>query len=152
MAAAAAGGIAVVQAAGTEAWTGLQQAIARWFGRGDEQREQAELERLDQTASAIEASDADTVDRVRIRQEAAWQARIEATLESLGEAERDQAADELGALLAQHTPHGGVSAGQGGLAVGGNVDIRAEAGSIAAGVIHGGAQIGRPLAPNPSQG
>ncbi|MDX3587280.1 hypothetical protein [Streptomyces europaeiscabiei] len=152
VAAAAAGGIAVVQAAGTEAWTGLRQAIARWFGRGDEQREQAELERLDQTASAIEASDADTVDRVRIRQEAAWQARIEATLESLGEAERDQAADELRALLAQHTPHGGVSAGQGGLAVGGNVDIRAEGGSIAAGVIHGGAQIGRPLAPDPSQG
>jgi hypothetical protein len=153
VAAAAAGGIAVVQAAGTEAWTGLRQAIARWFGRGDEQREQAELERLDQTASAIEASDADTGDRVRIRQEAAWQARIEATLESLGEAERDQAADELRALLAQHhTPHGGVSAGQGGLAVGGNVDIRAEGGSIAAGVIHGGAQIGRPLAPDPSQG
>ena len=152
MAAAAAGGIAVVQAAGTEAWTGLRQAIARWFGRGDEQRAQAELERLDQTASAIEASDADTVDRVRIRQEAAWQARIEATLESLGEAERDQAAGELRALLAQHTPHGGVSAGQGGLAVGGNVDIRAEGGSIAAGVIHGGAQIGHPPAPDPSQG
>ncbi|WP_086786092.1 hypothetical protein [Streptomyces caniscabiei] len=151
-AAAAAGGIAVVQAAGTEAWTGLRKAIARWFGRGDEQREQAELERLDQTASAIEASDADTVDRVRIRQEAAWQTRIEATLESLGEAERDQAADELRALLAQHTPHGGVSAGQGGLAVGGDVDIRAEGGSIAAGIINGGVQIGRPLAPDPSQG
>lgn len=152
VAAAAAGGIAVVEAAGTEAWTGLRQAIARWFGRGAEQREQAELERLDQTASALEASDAGTVDRVRIRQEAAWQARIEATLESLDATERDQAADELRALLAQHTPHGGVSAGQGGLAVGGNVDIRAEGGSIAAGVIHGGAQIGRPPAPDPSQG
>ncbi|MGN5636928.1 hypothetical protein [Streptomyces sp. AC154] len=151
-AAAAAGGIAVVEAAGTEAWTGLRQAIARWFGRGDEQREQAELERLDQTASALEGSDADTLDRVRIRQEATWQARIEATLESLDEAERARAADELRALLAQHTPDSGVSAGQGGLAVGGNIGIRAEGGSIAAGVIHGGAQIGPPPAPDPSQG
>ncbi|MGW3466207.1 hypothetical protein ACWDE9_44675, partial [Streptomyces olivaceoviridis] len=29
---AAAGGAAVVQAAGTDAWTGLRQAVARWFG------------------------------------------------------------------------------------------------------------------------
>ncbi|MGI5196306.1 hypothetical protein ACQEVY_22095 [Streptomyces sp. CA-288835] len=152
LSAAAAGGIAVVEAAGTEAWTGLRQAIAGWFGRGNEQRAQAELERLDQTASALEASDADATDRVRIRQEAIWQARIEATLESLDEAERDQAADELTTLLAQHTPHSGVSAGQDGLAVGGNVNIQAEGGSIAAGVIHGGAQIGRPPVPDPSQG
>ncbi|MFI6608778.1 hypothetical protein [Streptomyces poriferorum] len=151
-AAAAAGGIAVVEAAGTEAWTGLRQAIARWFGRGDGQREQAELERLDQTASALEASNADTVDRVRIRQEATWQARIEAMLESLDETECDQAADELRALLAQHTPHSEASAGQGGLAVVGSIGIRAEGGSIAAGIIHGGAQIGPPPAPDPSQG
>jgi hypothetical protein len=50
---AAAGGTAVVQAAGTDAWTGLRQAVARWFGRGDRQRERVELERLDRTAGEL---------------------------------------------------------------------------------------------------
>lgn len=149
---AAAGGSAVVQAAGTDVWTGLRQAVARWFGRGDGRRQQAELERLDQTAGELEATDAEAAERMRIRQEAAWQARIEALLESLDDAERTRAAEELRALLAQHTRQGSASAGQGGLAVGGNVDIRAEDGSIAAGVIHGGAHINRPPAPDPSQG
>jgi hypothetical protein len=78
---AAAGGTAVVQAAGTDAWTGFRQAVARWFGRGDAQREQAELERLDQTAAALETADPTQADRVRISSEAAWHARIEAALE-----------------------------------------------------------------------
>lgn len=149
---AAAGGTAVVQAAGTDAWTELRQAVARWFGRGDRQRERVELERLDQSAGELEMAEAAMVERERIRQEAAWQTRIEAMLENLDDTERAQAAEELRNLLAQHTPQGGALAGQGGLAVGGNVDIRAEQGSIAAGVIHGGAHIGRPPAPDPTQG
>ncbi|KOV99199.1 hypothetical protein HCJ76_31360 [Streptomyces sp. MC1] len=149
---AAGGGTAVVQAAGTDAWTGLRQAVARWFGRGDVQRERVELERLDRTAGELEAADAAVAERERIRQESAWQARIEALLEGLEDTERAQAVEELRALLAQHTPQGGASAGEGGLAVGGNVDIRAEQGSIAAGIIHGGAQIGRPPQPDPTQG
>ncbi|MFE9181438.1 hypothetical protein ACFYN5_34970 [Streptomyces sp. NPDC007126] len=149
---AAAGGTAVVQAAGTDAWTELRQAVARWFGRGDRQRERVELERLDQSAGELEMTEAAMVERERIRQEAAWQTRIEAVLENLDDTERAQAAEELRNLLAQHTPQGGALAGQGGLAVGGNVDIRAEQGSIAAGVIHGGAHIGRPPAPDPTQG
>jgi hypothetical protein len=145
---AAAGGTAVVQAAGTDAWTGFRQRVASWFGRGNPQRENAELQRLGQTAGELETAATagpTELERVRIRQEGAWQARIEALLESLNDTERAPAADELRALLAQHTS-------QSGLAVGGNVDIRAEGGSIAAGVIHGGAHIGPPLAPDPSQG
>ena len=48
----------MVQAAGTDAWTGLRLEVARWFGRGDGQREQAELERLDQTADRLETAEA----------------------------------------------------------------------------------------------
>ncbi|MFD9932267.1 hypothetical protein ACFWZ6_03925 [Streptomyces massasporeus] len=73
---AAAGSTVVVQAAGTDAWAGLRQMMARWFGRGDGRREQAELERLDHTAAALQTMDAADAERVRIRQEAAWQARI----------------------------------------------------------------------------
>lgn len=145
------GGTAVVQAAGTDAWAGLRRAVARWLGRGDTQREQVELERLDQTATALQGTGPGEAEQARIRQEAAWQARIETALESLTDAERVQAAEELRSLLAQHAPHGGVSA-PGGLAVSGNVDIHAEGGSIAGGVIIGGAHIGPPPAPDPSQG
>jgi hypothetical protein len=162
---AAAGGAAVVEAAGTDAWGGLRQAVARWFGGGDPQRERAEGERLDQTAGELATAEAAEAagaagavegERVRIRQEAAWRARIEAFLEGLDDTERSQAAEELRALLARHTPQAGVSAGHGELAselvIGGSADIRAEGGSIAAGVIHGGAHIARPPAPDPSQG
>ncbi|MEC4573863.1 hypothetical protein [Streptomyces virginiae] len=144
-----AGGTAVVQAAGTEAWAGFRQAVAHWFGRGDAARAQAELERLDQTATALRTADPAQAERARISQEASWQARIEAMLENLDETERSEAANQLRTLLAAHTPEVRVTAAPDGLAAGGNVDIRAEHGSIAAGVIDGGAYIGPPPPPDP---
>lgn len=147
---AAAGGTAVVQAAGTDAWTGVRRQVARWFGRGNPQREHAELERLDQTAGELEAARPTEVERVRIRQEAAWQGRIEALLENLEDIERARVADELRTLLARQTPHRGVSAGQGGLAVGGDVNVRADHGSAAA-VSMGNVTLGNPSQPGPHQ-
>jgi hypothetical protein len=149
---AATGGAAVVQAAGTDMWTGLRQAVAAWFGRGDEQRQRVELERLDRTAEELQSAQVADAERVRIRQEAAWQARIEGLLEGLGDSERARAAEELRALLQQRAPEGGVSAGRGGLAVGGNTHIQADRGSIAAGVINGEVGIDTPSEPDPSQG
>ncbi|MCG8970478.1 hypothetical protein [Streptomyces sp. CL12-4] len=147
---AAAGGTAVVQAAGTDAWTGVRQQVARWFGRGNPQREQAELERLDQTAGQLEAAGPAEVERVRIRQEAAWQGRIEVLLESLEVIERARIVDELRSLLAQQTSHRSVSAGQSGLAVGGNVSVQADHGSAAA-VTMGDVSLGNPSQPGPHQ-
>ncbi|TJZ55711.1 hypothetical protein FCH28_10365 [Streptomyces piniterrae] len=152
---ATAGGTAVVQAASTEEWTTFRRRLAGWFGRGDTERERAELARLEQTAAALEAAGPDEAERVRIRQEAGWEARFATLLESLEDGERERVAAELRALLEEHQRDmaaGGVSAGAGGLAVGGNVEIRAEGGSIAAGVINGGAQIGPRPSPDPSQG
>ena len=146
------GGTAVVQAAGTDAWVELRQAMARWLGLGVSQREQTELERLDQTAAALQTTDETEAERERIRQEASWQARIEARLENLESAERDEAADQLRVLLAQLAVPGLESVGLSELAKGGNVDIRADRGSIAAGLIHGGAHVGNPSRPDPSQG
>lgn len=82
---AAAGGTAVVQAAGTDAWTDSASGRQAGSARGNPQREHAELERLDQAASELEAAAAagpTEAQRERIRQEARWQARIEALLES----------------------------------------------------------------------
>ncbi|MEV8248658.1 hypothetical protein ACFWJV_30190 [Streptomyces rochei] len=142
---AAAGGTAVVQAAGTDAWTEVRQQVARWFSRGNPQRESAELARLDQTAGELEAAQPTEAERARIRQEAVWQGRIEALLESLEDMERARVADELRTLLDQQTSHRSVSAGQSGLAVGGDLNIRADHGSAAA------ASMGNVTLGNPSQ-
>ncbi|EST18761.1 hypothetical protein [Streptomyces roseochromogenus] len=147
---AAAGGTAVVQAAGTDAWTGVRQQVAHWFSRGNPQHEHAELERLDQTAAELEAARPTEVERVRIRQEAAWQGRIEALLERLEDIERARVADELRTLLAQQTPQRSVSAGQSGLAVGGDLNVRADHGSAAA-VSMGNVTLGNPSQPGPHQ-
>ncbi|MER6162879.1 hypothetical protein ABT147_46695 [Streptomyces sp. NPDC001868] len=148
---AAAAGTAVVQAAGTDAWSGFREGAARWFGRGDAERERAELERLEQAAVALGAA-GDSGAEVRIRQETAWQTRFETVLEAVDEAGREAAAAELRALLAQYAaPAAGVSAGPGGVAAGRDVNISAEQGSIAATVIHGGASI-HPPTPDPRQG
>ncbi|MFV5992194.1 hypothetical protein ACNPQM_06995 [Streptomyces sp. NPDC056231] len=147
---AAAGGAAVVQAAGTDAWTGVRQQVARWFGRGNPQREHAQLERLDRTAAELEAAQATEVERVRIRQEAAWQGRIEALLEGLEDIERARVANELRTLLAQQTSHSNVSAGQSGLAVGGNVNVQADHGSAAA-VTMGNVTLENRSQPGPHQ-
>jgi hypothetical protein len=92
-----AGGTAVVQAVGTDVWTAFRQRAAGLFGRGNTQREQTELERLDRTASALETAGSD--DEI-LRQEASWQARFEIFLEGLDYSERRQVAIELRALIA----------------------------------------------------
>lgn len=99
---AAAGGGAVVQAAGTDAWSGIRGTVARLMGRGEVGREQVELERLDRTRAVLEAArDGEEAERVRIAQVAVWQTRLEALLEDMPEAERAQVVAELEALVAQ---------------------------------------------------
>lgn len=142
---ASAGGGAVVAAAGTDAWQGFRQAVARWLGRGDAQTEERELQRLDETAAALVASPPAEAERLRDRQEAAWQNRFELALEQLKAAERERAAEELRALLTTHAPPGG-------LAVGGDATFHAEGGSVAAGIINGGVHMGPPSRPDPAQG
>ncbi|MDJ0385294.1 hypothetical protein [Streptomyces sp. G-G2] len=142
----------MAQAAGTSAWQGLQQAVAQWFGRGDQARQRIELERLDRCAAVLaEAQDGGEAQRARIGQQGAWQARFEHALEALGEPEREQAALVLRALLDAHAPAHGVSAPGGGQAVGGNVDIRADRGSAAALQMRD-VNVAIPPMPGPQQG
>ncbi|MFE5870463.1 hypothetical protein ACFQ6V_17715 [Streptomyces roseifaciens] len=102
-AAAAAAGTAVVQTAGTDAWTGLRERVARWLGRGDETREHVALERLDRTATALETvTRSGQPERTRDRQEAVWQDRFETLLESLPAEQREPAAEELKALTEKY--------------------------------------------------
>ncbi|MCX4545498.1 hypothetical protein [Streptomyces sp. NBC_01565] len=138
------GGTAVVAAAGTDTWEALRHSVARWFGREDAERERAELERLDQTATALRTAGPDEAERARGGEESAWQARFAAALGGLDGAERQQAAERLREVLTALTPEGGVTAGPGSLVVRGDTRAQADNGSIAAGVINGGARIGTP--------
>ncbi|MFE6697833.1 hypothetical protein [Streptomyces sp. NPDC057718] len=148
---AAAGGAAIVQAAGTSAWQSLQQSVAQWFARGDGERERVELERLDRSAAALETAQNDERVGVRSGQQGAWQARFEQTLENLSDSEREEAAEILRALLRTHTPADGVEAPADGPTIHGNVDIRADHGSAAA-VQMRDVTIGTPPQPGPQQG
>ncbi|ESU50736.1 hypothetical protein K7395_02485 [Streptomyces filamentosus] len=147
---AAAGGAAVVQAAGTSAWDGLQQSVAQWFARGDGERRSVELERLDRSAAALESAQDDEQADVRSGQRGAWQARFEQALENLSDSEREEAAEILRALLRTHAPADG-AAPSGGPTISGNVDIRADHGSAAA-VQMGDVTVGTPPQPGPQLG
>ncbi|MFJ5015911.1 hypothetical protein [Streptomyces griseoluteus] len=102
IAVAGAGGGAIVQAAGTDAWAGIRSGVARILGRGEAGREQAELERLDQTRAELEsAGDSPEAERVQTVLATRWQTRLEMLFEQLPEEERQQVAAELQALVEQ---------------------------------------------------
>ncbi len=150
---ASAAGAAVAQAAGTDAWTAVRERTARVFGRGETPAVQMTLERLDRTAAALDASEPNEPELVRPRLGVSWQARFEDLLESLNESDRVLVAGQLRELVALSAqPAGGSSAGDGGLSAGGNVEIRAEGGSVAGGIIHGGVRMGNPPQPGPERG
>ncbi len=96
---AAAGGGAVVQAAGTDAWNGLRRRVADTLGRGDAAREHAELERLDHTARILAPGASADITAERLRQEGLWQGRFETLLESLDAPGREHTAQQLHELL-----------------------------------------------------
>ncbi|GHG61489.1 hypothetical protein [Streptomyces griseocarneus] len=149
---ASAAGTAVASAAGTDAWNGLRERVARLFGRAAGTETGAVVERLDRTAAALDGAGPPETERVRIRLAASWQARFEDLLEDLDEAGRAEIAGQLRDLVAEaRRAAPGPSAGDGGLAVGGNVDIRADHGSAAAGVM-GDVTLGNPPPPGPAQG
>ncbi|MFJ8046060.1 hypothetical protein ACIRBX_36660 [Kitasatospora sp. NPDC096147] len=99
---AAAGGTAVVGAAGTSLWEGIRSGTARLFGRGDADRERLELVELDRTAAALEAAGPEAVVAVRAEQLTAWRTRLVTLLQAASEEERDQLAKDLLALIENH--------------------------------------------------
>ncbi len=87
---AAAGGTAVVQAAGTDAWAGVRQRVARLLSRGDREREHAQLDRLDRTADALDSAGGNEGDQVRLVHAEGWRSRFEMLLEDLDEPARKE--------------------------------------------------------------
>lgn len=142
-----AGGAAVVRAAGTDAWAGLRSAMAQWFGRGDEQRQRAELERLDRTAAELARAPEGVgtgTDHARVKRQEEWRSRIERLLEELPEDERQRAAEELSELSRRAAPPHANEAGPGGITVPGPFRVHAEQRAVAAGIVRGDVHVHLP--------
>ncbi|WP_143608527.1 hypothetical protein [Streptomyces sp. CB03234] len=95
----AAAGAALVQAAGTDAWAGMRTWTSRWWGRLGEQRQRAELERLDAAETTMSAA----AEPEATHQAGYWRGRFETLLEQLPPEARDEAVAELEELLRQRT-------------------------------------------------
>ncbi|MFE9447957.1 hypothetical protein [Streptomyces sp. NPDC006739] len=102
-AAAAAGGTAVVEAAGSDLWAWFRTRCARLVGRGDPGREGEALERLDRTAATLAAAGEDEAEREWRREVQArlWREEFASLLESVAAAERDELVAGLDALRAR---------------------------------------------------
>ncbi|MFE3492746.1 hypothetical protein ACFXOS_06485 [Streptomyces sp. NPDC059175] len=87
---------------------------------------------------------------MHVRQEAAWQTRVEDALEALTPSERQRAADVLLAPTRRLAPP--IRGDAGAFFVVRDVDALADRGSIAAAVVHGGASTTTPHLPDPPQG
>jgi len=145
---AAAGGTAVVQAVGTDAWVAVRDRTARLFARGNAERHATELARLEETARDL-SGQADSGTAL-VRWESSWRARWEMLLDALPDVELPAAADELAQVISLAVHHAGptsISADDHGMAVGGDVSINAESGSLAGGVVtvEGGVSLADPF-------
>ncbi|MGW6284134.1 hypothetical protein [Streptomyces sp. NPDC055107] len=143
---AAAGGAAVVSAAGTELWETFRSGVARLLGRGNDTTEQITLERLDRTAAELEPAAADDA--------SAWASRFSDALEEAGPEEQERLAAQLKELVDHVNNHpraggsGGTAiAGPGGVAVNGTNNVEARDGGYAANVQHFGSPSENPTVP-----
>ncbi|GGM24000.1 hypothetical protein GCM10010129_80500 [Streptomyces fumigatiscleroticus] len=148
---ASAAGMAVAQAAGTDAWRSFRERAACLFGRGPapDAARAVILERLDRTAAELESADASEAERVRDQVAASWRTRFQDLLEDMDDADRTQTAARLRdvvSLIGQAS--GGVSACGESIAIGGSAHIQA-AHDAAAAVKMGDVSIGNPARPGP---
>jgi hypothetical protein len=141
-------GNTLVAAAVTDAWETTRHKIARLFGRG--QPDPATERRLDATRNQLIAASSAELEQVKADVAAAWAVRLEDLLAEDPDAEAELAAlvEEIGTLL----PAGSVSVVDHSVAAGRDVSIRADRGSVAAGVIHGDVAPPDPPAPGRPSG
>ena len=138
----------MVQAAGTDAWLSVRQAVARVLGRNSAAAEAAELGRLDQMQEALTGHE--DIVGLRDRWEAIWQTRLEMSLEALDAQARAVTAAQLAELVALvQSVRGQGQALPNGFAAGRDLNISAEGGSVAGAVVRvdGGVNLAGPFTP-----
>ena len=142
-------GQTVAAAAVTDVWESARQKLARLLGRGDPKKTEAATRWLAQTREQLTGAGAD-VEQARTAQAQRWQGRFEDLLD-----EDPGIEAELRALvkeIADELPAGVVSAADHSVAAGGNVNVGATTGAVAAAVIHGDVSAGNPSRPGPVSG
>jgi hypothetical protein len=145
---AALAGNTVVTAAVTDAWESARKGLARLLGRGDPGKTRLAEERLAETRDRLTQATGEDAEQTRAALEAQWVTRIRDLLE-----EDPGVEAELSALVQQiraQLPAGTVSAADHAVAAGRDVNIRADRGGIAAGVIHGNVAPPGPTHPGPA--
>ena len=137
-------GQTIVAAVATDAWDLCKRGFARLLGRGDPNKEQLTERRLEETRQQLAGTDSD---QARAAQAVAWKTRLEVLLEENpgAEVELRTLVQDIRAQLSA----GVVSAADHSVAAGGDVNISADRGGTAAGVIHGNVTPG-PTRPGPA--
>lgn len=130
---AALAGNALVQAMVTDGWEGVRNKVARLFGRGEAD---PKIERrLDAAREQLAAAPPGELKQVQTTLASQWQTRFDDLLADHPDAQADLAAlvDELNVVM---------SAAGHSVAAAGDVNVAADHGGVAAGVIHGDVRTG----------
>jgi hypothetical protein len=145
---AALAGNTVVTAAVTDTWESARKGFVRLLGRGDPAKAKLAEERLAETHDQLTQATGTDLEPARAALEAQWVTRMRDLLEEDPGMEADLRAlvQEIQAQL----PAGTVSAADHAVAAGRDVNISADRGAIAAGVIHGNVAPPDPTHPGPA--
>jgi hypothetical protein len=145
---AALAGNTVVAAATTDAWEACRRGFARLLGCGDARKTELAEQRLADTHAQLTTAEDAALERARVAQEAQWTTRLTDLLEEDPgvEAELRSLVEEIRAQL----PAGVVSAADHSIAAVRDVNISADRGSVAAGVIDGNVALPGPTSPGPA--
>jgi hypothetical protein len=148
LALAALAGNTVVAAATTDAWEAARRKFARLLGRGDPKKEQLAEKRLEETRQKLEGANGQELEKAQAELGRVWQVRVADLLEEDPgvEAELRALVEEIQAQLSA----GPVSAADHAVAARRDVNISADRGGIAAGVIHGNVAPPGPTHPGPA--
>jgi len=144
-------GQTVAAAALTDVWESVRGRFARLLGRGDKRRTETADQWLAQTRQQLAGAPGAQLEQAREAAAERWAARFADLLD-----EDPGLGTELRALVeevAAQLPPGAVSvsAADHSVAAGRDVNISAEGGSLAAGVIHGDVAPPDPTGPGPAQ-
>jgi hypothetical protein len=143
-------GQAIVRAASTDAWEMAKQGFARLIGRRDPAQTELAQQRLEQTRDQLATQDGAGLEQASSVLMAQWSTRLTDLLEENPGLQADMRAlveqieNALPIELATAVDHS-VSAGR-------DVSLRADHGSISAGVIHGNVTPANPIQPGPENG
>jgi hypothetical protein len=141
-------GQTVAAAAVTDVWGSARRKFARLLGRGDPKKAEVAERWLEQTREQLTAAAGTELEPARAAQAQRWQGRFADLLdEDPGiEAQLRALVEEIQAEL----PAGTASAVDHSVAAGRDVNISANSGGIAGGVIHGDVSAGNPPSPGPA--